>query len=102
MANRWQLFWRAKAFQARPYIFIGLDVAIVLAVIGAIVGEFVGTQAGVGYLILLRNISMDMAGTFAALAVLSIMGMVLHGLIQFIERKVVFWMTPVEDRVIGA
>jgi NitT/TauT family transport system permease protein len=101
-ANRWQLFWKAKVFQALPYIFVGLDVAIVLAVIGAIVGEFVGAQAGLGYLILQRNFSMDMAGTFAVLVVLSLMGMVLHALMQFIERKVVFWMTPVDDRVIGA
>jgi ABC-type nitrate/sulfonate/bicarbonate transport system permease component len=43
----------------------------VLAVIGAIVGEFVGAQAGLGYLILQRNFSMDAAGMFAILIVLS-------------------------------
>ena len=40
-----------------------------LAVIGAIVGEFVGAQAGLGYLILQRNFSMDAAGMFAILIV---------------------------------
>lgn len=101
-ANRWQTFWKVKVPQALPYIFVGLDVAIVLSVIGAIVGEFVGAQAGLGYLIMQRNFSMDMAGTFAILVVLSVMGMALHGLIQAVQRRVVFWMEPAEDRVTGA
>ncbi|MBN9076452.1 MAG: ABC transporter permease [Rhizobiales bacterium 65-79] len=101
-ANRWQTFWKVKVPQALPYIFVGLDVAIVLAVIGAIVGEFVGAQAGLGYLIMQRNFSMDMAGTFAILVVLSIMGMALHGIMQMIQRRIVFWMEPAEDRVMGA
>jgi len=101
-ADRWQIFWKAKVYQALPYIFVGLDVAIVLSIIGAIVGEFVGSQAGLGYLIMQRNFSMDMAGTFAILIVLSVLGMVLHSAVQFAQRRVVFWMAPPEDRVIGA
>jgi NitT/TauT family transport system permease protein len=101
-ADRWQVFWKVKVYQALPYIFVGLDVAVVLSIIGAIVGEFVGSQAGLGYLIMQRNFSMDMAGTFAILVVLSIMGMVLHGVVQFVQRRVVYWMEPSEDRPIGA
>jgi NitT/TauT family transport system permease protein len=101
-ADRWQVFWKLKVYQALPYIFVGLDVAIVLSIIGAIVGEFVGSQAGLGYLIMQRNFSMDMAGTFAILIVLSVMGMVLHSAVQFVQRRVVFWIEHPEDRVIGA
>jgi NitT/TauT family transport system permease protein len=101
-ADRWQVFWKVKVYQALPYIFVGLDVAVVLSIIGAIVGEFVGSQAGLGYLIMQRNFSMDMAGTFAILVVLSIMGMVFHGVVQFVQRRVVYWMEPSEDRPIGA
>lgn len=101
-ANRWQVFWKVKVFQALPYIFVGLDVAIVLSIIGAIVGEFVGSEAGLGYLIMQSNFSMDMARTFAILVVLSMMGMVLHGVMQAVQRRVVFWMEPAEDRVMGA
>lgn len=101
-ANRWQVFWKVKVYQALPYIFVGLDVAIVLSIIGAIVGEFVGSQAGLGYLIMQSNFSMDMARTFAILVVLSVMGMTLHGIVQAVQRRVVFWMAPAEDRVIGA
>ena len=45
-ASRWQVFTMVRLKQALPYIFVGLDVAIVLSVIGAIVGEFVGVQGG--------------------------------------------------------
>lgn len=101
-ASRWQIFWKARLPQALPYIFVGLDVAIVLSVIGAIVGEFVGAQAGLGYLILQRNFNMDMAGVFAILVILSAMGIGLHMLVNAIQRRVVFWMESASDRVIGA
>ena len=101
-ASRWQIFKMARLPQALPYIFVGLDVAIVLSVIGAIVGEFVGAQAGLGFLILQRNFTMDMAGVFAILVVLSVMGIGLHLLVNRIQRKVVFWMESAHDRVIGA
>jgi NitT/TauT family transport system permease protein len=101
-ADRWQIFWKAKIYQALPYIFVGLDVAIVLSVIGAIVGEFVGSQAGLGYMIMQHNFSMDMAGTFAILIVLSVMGMLLHGVVQFVQRRVVFWLEPAESQILGS
>lgn len=101
-ASRWQVFKMARLPHALPYIFVGLDVAIVLSVIGAIVGEFVGSQAGLGYLILQRNFSMDMAGVFAILVILALMGIGLHLLVHRIQRRVVFWMDTAHDRVIGA
>ena len=101
-ASRWQVFKLARLPQALPYIFVGLDVAIVLSVIGAIVGEFVGAQAGLGYLILQKNFNMDMAGVFAILIVLSAMGIGLHLLVNAIQRRVVFWMDGATDRVMGA
>jgi NitT/TauT family transport system permease protein len=101
-ATRWQIFFKLKIPQALPYIFVGLNVAIVLAVIGAIVGEFVGAQAGLGYLIMQRNFSMDMAGTFAILVVLSAMGFSLHAIIQRAQKIIVFWMESEDDNTTGA
>jgi NitT/TauT family transport system permease protein len=101
-ASRWQVFRMARLPQALPYIFVGLDVAIVLSVIGAIVGEFVGSQAGLGYLILQRNFTMDMAGVFAILLVLSALGIGLHLIVNSLHRRVVFWMESAQDRVVGA
>lgn len=96
-ASPWHVFRMVRLPQALPYVFAGLDIGIVLAVIGAIVGEFVGAQAGLGYLILQRNFSMDAAGMFAILVVLSLIGLVLHSLMRLIARRVIFWTDAFTD-----
>jgi NitT/TauT family transport system permease protein len=96
-ASPWHVFRMVRLPHALPYVFAGLDIGIVLAVIGAIVGEFVGAQAGLGYLILQRNFSMDAAGMFAILIVLSAIGIVLHGVMKAIARRVVFWADAFTD-----
>jgi NitT/TauT family transport system permease protein len=101
-ASRWQVFTTIRLNQALPYIFVGLDVAIVLSVIGAIVGEFVGAKAGLGYLILQKNFNLDMAGTFAILIILSAIGVGLHALVSLVRRHVVFWMDTSGEQVMGA
>jgi NitT/TauT family transport system permease protein len=101
-ARPMQVFWKVRVPQALPYIFVGLDVAIVLAVIGAIVGEFVGAQAGLGYMILQRNLSMDLPGVFAILVILSLIGVGLHLIVQYIRRKVVFWTDEGSNSTTGA
>ena len=101
MASRSQIFWKVRLPHALPYIFAGLDIGIVLALIGAIVGEFVGAEGGLGYVILQRQFSMDISGVFAVLVILSIMGILLHEIIQWIQRRVVFWLSENEDRIVG-
>jgi NitT/TauT family transport system permease protein len=96
-ASSWHIFRMVRLPQALPYVFAGLDIGIVLAVIGAIVGEFVGAQAGLGYLIMQRNFSMDAAGVFAILILLSLIGIVLHALMRWIARRVIFWADSFSD-----
>lgn len=96
-ASGWHIFRMVRLPQALPYVFAGLDIGIVLAVIGAIVGEFVGAQAGLGYLIMQRNFSMDAAGVFAILIVLSLIGIVLHTVMRWVARRVIFWVDSFAD-----
>ncbi len=96
-ANQWQIFRRLRWPNALPYIFVGLDVSIILSVIGAIVGEFVGARSGLGYLILQRSFNLDMAGVFAILVILSLMGLALHGAMQWLRRRIIFWNSDVDD-----
>ncbi len=84
-------FWLVKLPEASPYIFAGLQIGIVLAVLGAIVGEFVGAKAGLGYLIIQMNYTMDVAGMFAALVLLGVMGIILNGAITTLRKRVIFW-----------
>jgi NitT/TauT family transport system permease protein len=99
-ATRWQTFRLVKFPSALPFVFAGLDIAIVFSVLGAIVGEFVGAQRGLGNLILQFNFGLDIAGVFAVMILLSIMGVVLHLIMQFIQKRVIFWAEP--EQVIGA
>jgi NitT/TauT family transport system permease protein len=99
-ATRWQTFRLVKFPNALPFVFAGLDIAIVFSVLGAIVGEFVGAQRGLGVLILQFNFNLDIAGVFAVMILLSVLGVALHLLMQAIQRRVIFWAEP--DQVIGA
>lgn len=90
-ASRWAQFKLARLPSALPYVFAGLDIAVVLSVIGAIVAEFVGSQSGIGYLIMQYNFNLNTTGVFALLLVLSAMGVVLHLVVVEAQKRVVFW-----------
>ncbi len=90
-ASPWQIFWKVRFPSALPYIFAGLDIAIVFAVVGAIVGEFVGAQIGLGVLIMQMNASMDVAGSFSVFILLALLGIALSQILRVIERRVLFW-----------
>jgi NitT/TauT family transport system permease protein len=90
-ASRTKTFFLVKLPEALPYIFAGLQIGIVLAVLGAIVGEFVGAKAGLGYLIIQMNYTMDVAGMFAVLVILGVMGVTLNVFITIVRKRVIFW-----------
>jgi NitT/TauT family transport system permease protein len=90
-AGRFETFRRVKLPSALPYIFAGLDAAIVLSLLGAVVGEFMGSRAGLGNQILIFNAVLDIASSFAVLILLSIIGFLLHVLLVAVQKRVVFW-----------
>lgn len=90
-ATRWQTFTMVRLPSAAPMIFAGLHIAVIFSILGAIVGEFVGSRKGLGNLILQMNTNLDTAGVFAALVCLSSMGITLHLLMQWLQRRLLFW-----------
>jgi NitT/TauT family transport system permease protein len=90
-ATRMQIFWMLQLPNAMPYIFAGLEIAMIFALIGAIVAEFVGAQAGLGMLIQSMNFSLDVAGQFSVLLILSMLGLALNGIIVATRKRVLFW-----------
>jgi NitT/TauT family transport system permease protein len=90
-ASELQIFWMLRLPSALPFIMAGLEVAMVFALVGAIVAEFVGAEAGLGMLIQSRNFSMDVAGEFAVLFILALMGLLLNWGLVSIRRRVLFW-----------
>lgn len=76
-ASRWQILWRLQLPSALPFILTGMKISGGLALIGAVTAEFVagsGNDLGLGWVITLATRSLDTAEAFAALALLSILG----------------------------
>ena len=90
-ASEMQIFWMLRLPSALPFVMAGLEVAMVFSLVGAIVAEFVGAEAGLGMLIQSRNFSMDVAGEFAVLFILALLGLVLNAILVSIRRRVLFW-----------
>ena len=90
-ATRFETYRIVKLPNAAPFIFAGLDMAVVYALLGTIVAEFLGAQRGMGVVITQAQAVSDVAGVFAALAILGVCGIVLHGLVRWLERSVVHW-----------
>jgi NitT/TauT family transport system permease protein len=87
--SRWQLFTKIQLPGALPYIFAGMKVAAILAVAGAIVGEFLGSDKGLGYLMLQVQVTLDTPAMFAAVILITLIGMLLYGLVLALERILV-------------
>jgi NitT/TauT family transport system permease protein len=94
VASRWQTFRIVIFPNSLPFIFAGLNVAIVLSITGALVGEFIGADRGLGNLLLQLNFNMDISGMFAVLVVLALLGIVLYALVRFLHVRLVFWAKP--------
>ncbi|WP_218831527.1 ABC transporter permease [Bordetella genomosp. 9] len=90
-ATRFEIYRIVKLPNAAPFIFAGLDMAVVYALLGAIVAEFLGAQQGMGVAITQAQSVSDVAGVFALLIILGVMGVLLHGAVNRIERRVVHW-----------
>jgi NitT/TauT family transport system permease protein len=89
-ANEWQIFRKLRIPAALPNIFGGFKVGISLAVIGAVIGEYVAAERGIGYLQLQANSKFDTSLSFAAVVVISLVGVLLFSLVTFFERRIVF------------
>lgn len=89
-ANEMQTFFKLRLPAALPSIFGGFKVAIGLAVIGAVIGEYVAAERGLGYLQLQASSQFDTVLSFAAVVVISAMGVLMFWVVSFIEGKVVF------------
>lgn len=90
-ATEWQIFRMLRFPNALPFIMAGVEVGIILSLLGAIVAEFVGAEAGLGMLIQSMNNTLDVAGQFSILFILSAIGLVLNKVAVFIGDRALFW-----------
>lgn len=90
-ASRAQTFLQLEMRSLQPYLFAGMEVAIVLATIGAIVGEYLGGSVGLGAMVVRAMSSLDAARTFALIILLSLIGLVLYLIVNEAKRFVIPW-----------
>ncbi|MEI9932883.1 MAG: ABC transporter permease subunit [Rhizomicrobium sp.] len=87
-ASRWQILWKLQLPGALPYILAGMKISGGLALIGAVVAEFAagsGTATGLAWRIVEAGNRLEIAKMFAALALLSIVGIVNFYALSFLE-----------------
>lgn len=90
-AGHLQTFIKVRLPSMLPYLFAGLETAIIFAIIGAIVGEFIGASQGLGSLIIQRQASIDVPGVFSVLFYLSAIGIALDAALRVIAHRYAFW-----------
>lgn len=90
-ASRWQTFRYLRFPAALPVIFSGLQTSATLAATAALVAEFVGANEGLGYLLLQGTSTLDTTLIFAVLVVLTVIGIALNYLVEFIEWLLTPW-----------
>lgn len=88
-ATRWQVFRKIQLPSALPFLFSGMRVAAVLAIAGTIVGEFVGSEAGLGFVIMAAQGTLDTPVMVMSLILVTLVGVALYGLVILLERLVV-------------
>jgi NitT/TauT family transport system permease protein len=86
-----EILARIQIPHALPNLMAGLKIAATFSVIGAIVGEFAGASAGLGYIIQFASTQLDTALVFAALVVVSIVGVGFYYLVEYLEKLIVPW-----------
>ena len=89
--TRWQLFWKVRMPFALPYLFAGLETAIIFASVGAIVAEFTGGSRGLGFVTLAAQELFRLPEAFSAIILIAVQAIILHRLIVIAGRKVIFW-----------
>jgi ABC-type nitrate/sulfonate/bicarbonate transport system permease component len=62
--------------------------------VGAVVAEWTGTDRGLGYLVLSANARLATAQAFAAVLVISLLGLAAYGATGLLERRIAWWRQP--------
>ncbi|OKP77125.1 ABC transporter permease [Paenibacillus sp. P3E] len=85
-ATRWQILLKTQIPPALPSLFSGLKLSMVYCVIGATIGEWLGGSRGLGYFSRRMAGNLQSAEMFAAVFLLSALGIVLFLFIVLLEK----------------
>lgn len=95
--DRLAIFRRVEFPGALPAIFSGARIAATYAAVGAVFAEWAGSSAGLGFVILQAEPSLETARIFAAVLLLSLMALGLYALVSLSERLLLPWQRELAD-----
>ncbi|OLD64518.1 MAG: hypothetical protein AUI47_05540 [Acidobacteria bacterium 13_1_40CM_2_68_5] len=90
-ATKSQIFWKIRLPRSLPALLAGLRIAVASSIIGIVVGEFVASEQGIGRIILTSAVRLETSVTIAAVCLVGVMGLLLLGVVDAVERMVVKW-----------
>jgi NitT/TauT family transport system permease protein len=90
-ASSLRIFRMVQLPHALPALFGGIKVAAAMAATAAVVAEFVASDRGLGYLLMEYNGNLDTPMAFAAVFVLSALGLALYGAVEWLESIAIPW-----------
>jgi len=88
--SRLRLFLHVRWPAALPNFFSGLQMAAILAPVGVVIGEWVGASEGLGYLMMHASARLDTPLSFAALALLMLLALLLSGVVALLRRRFLY------------
>ena len=97
-SGRSDILFRVRVPHSLPTLMAGLKIAATLSVIGAIVGEFAGASDGLGYVIQFASTQLDTPLVFAALVLISVLGVAFYYAAEALERFAVPWAPKFDPR----
>lgn len=90
-ANREQTFRYLKFPAALPYFFTALRVTVPWSAISAAVSEWLGAEKGLGTYSRFFMAKLNAAGLLAPLVVLTVVALLLNGVLNAVEKRVITW-----------
>jgi NitT/TauT family transport system permease protein len=79
---------------ALTWIFSSLHISIGMAIVAVVVGEYLGASRGIGYLIDQAQGVFDTTGVLAGMTVLAAAVLIVGGLVNRLERRLLRWKPP--------
>jgi NitT/TauT family transport system permease protein len=91
VASDWQTLIKVRLPAALPATMGGIKITTSLAIVGIVVGEFVATDKGLGKIVIESTALMQTAQMIAATLAIGLIGLILLGFIELVERRVLRW-----------
>ncbi|BBK40940.1 ABC transporter permease [Allostella vacuolata] len=89
--SSWHILRKIRIPSAMPSIISGIKISITLAPLGAVIGEFVASNKGLGHMLIQSVGSLEVPVAFAAVTVVSVLGILVWYLAEFVERITIPW-----------